>query len=63
MYSSTIRGTSNETRMAASRQSAALKINPGDGDHSRFARLVLPHLGDAYSLARWITGNPPTPKM
>jgi RNA polymerase sigma-70 factor (ECF subfamily) len=23
----------------------------------RVARLVLPHLGDAYSLARWITGN------
>jgi DNA-directed RNA polymerase specialized sigma24 family protein len=26
-------------------------------DHARFARVVLPHLGDAYSLARWITGN------
>ena len=26
-------------------------------DHARFARLVMPHLGDAYSLARWITGN------
>jgi len=26
-------------------------------DHARFARLVLPHLGDAYSLARWMTGN------
>src|SRR5882757_2386683 len=30
---------------------------PGHDDHARFARLVLPHLGDAYSLARWITGN------
>jgi len=30
---------------------------PGQDDHARFARLVLPHLGDAYSLARWITGN------
>jgi RNA polymerase sigma factor (sigma-70 family) len=29
----------------------------GDDDYARFARLVLPHLGDAYSLARWITGN------
>jgi RNA polymerase sigma factor (sigma-70 family) len=29
----------------------------GQDDHARFARLVLPHLGDAYSLARWITGN------
>jgi RNA polymerase sigma factor (sigma-70 family) len=30
---------------------------PGQDDQARFARLVLPHLGDAYSLARWITGN------
>jgi len=30
---------------------------PGDDDHARFARLVLTHLGDAYSLARWITGS------
>jgi RNA polymerase sigma factor (sigma-70 family) len=30
---------------------------PGQDDHERFARLVLPYLGDAYSLARWITGN------
>jgi RNA polymerase sigma factor (sigma-70 family) len=32
-------------------------IVPGHDDHARFARLVMPHLGDAYSLARWITGN------
>jgi RNA polymerase sigma-70 factor (ECF subfamily) len=29
----------------------------GDDDKTRFARIVLPHLADAYSLARWITGN------
>jgi RNA polymerase sigma factor (sigma-70 family) len=30
----------------------------GDEDHhQRFSRLVLPYLGDAYSLARWITAN------
>jgi RNA polymerase sigma-70 factor, ECF subfamily len=29
----------------------------GEDDNARFARLVLPHLADAYSLARWITGN------
>jgi RNA polymerase sigma factor (sigma-70 family) len=29
----------------------------GQDDHARFTRLVLPHLGDAYSLARWITGS------
>jgi RNA polymerase sigma factor (sigma-70 family) len=33
--------------------------NDADTDHGgeRFARLVLPHLADAYTLARWITGN------
>ncbi len=29
----------------------------GDDDNARFSSLVLPHLGDAYSLARWLTGN------
>ena len=29
----------------------------GDGDKARFANVVLPHLGDAYALARWLTGN------
>ena len=29
----------------------------GDDDNARFANVVLPHLGDAYALARWITGN------
>jgi RNA polymerase sigma factor (sigma-70 family) len=29
----------------------------GGDDHARFARLVMPHLGDAFALARWITGN------
>jgi RNA polymerase sigma factor (sigma-70 family) len=32
-------------------------IVPGEDDHARFASQVLPHLGDAYSLARWITGS------
>jgi RNA polymerase sigma factor (sigma-70 family) len=30
---------------------------PGQDDHTRFNNLILPHLNDAYSLARWITGN------
>jgi RNA polymerase sigma factor (sigma-70 family) len=30
---------------------------PAQDDHARFARLVLPHLGDAFSLARWITSK------
>src|SRR6202047_2717482 len=29
----------------------------GEDDRARFARIVLPHLADAYSLARWITGS------
>src|SRR5947207_12549232 len=29
----------------------------GDDDRVRFGNVVLPHLGDAYTLARWITGN------
>ena len=26
-------------------------------DYARFGAVVLPHLGDAYALARWLTGN------
>src|SRR5215813_9871278 len=33
-------------------------IAPIRDNHVRFTELVLPHLGDAFSLARWITGNP-----
>jgi RNA polymerase sigma factor (sigma-70 family) len=29
----------------------------GEDDRARFARVVLPHLADAYALARWLTGN------
>jgi RNA polymerase sigma factor (sigma-70 family) len=29
----------------------------GEDDDARFARVVLPHLADAYGLARWLTGN------
>jgi RNA polymerase sigma factor (sigma-70 family) len=29
----------------------------GDDSRARFERIVQPHLGDAYALARWITGN------
>src|SRR5262245_5818371 len=28
-----------------------------DGDEERFRTVVLPHLADAYALARWLTGN------
>jgi RNA polymerase sigma factor (sigma-70 family) len=29
----------------------------GDDDKARFARVVLPHLADAYALGRWLTGD------
>ncbi len=29
----------------------------GDDDRARFASVVLPHLGDAFALARWLTGE------
>jgi RNA polymerase sigma factor (sigma-70 family) len=29
----------------------------GNGDQARFRNVVLPHLADAYALARWLTGN------
>jgi len=29
----------------------------GDQDHARFQGVVLPHLADAYALARWLTGD------
>lgn len=44
--------------------SAPRNIPPAEGrreladDHERFRSVVLPHLSDAYSLARWLIGNP-----
>jgi len=32
-------------------------VKLGDDDNGRFADVVMPHLDDAYGLARWITGN------
>ena len=29
----------------------------GEEDHARFQGVVLPHLADAYALARWLTGD------
>jgi RNA polymerase sigma factor (sigma-70 family) len=33
------------------------RARSSEDDHTRFAKLALPHLGDAYSLALWITGS------
>ena len=34
-----------------------MESESSDDDRARFARVVLPHLADAYALARWLTGN------
>jgi DNA-directed RNA polymerase specialized sigma24 family protein len=36
--------------------SGGARLN-GHDDHARFARVVMPHLADAFALARWLTGN------
>jgi RNA polymerase sigma factor (sigma-70 family) len=49
MYSSFVRRTSGEAILPPPRQQVARAINTGD-DSARFKGMVLPHLGDAYSL-------------
>lgn len=59
MNSSTVRPTRNGTvPPAPARIPAANGINSGD-DNARFKSVVLPHLDNAYALARWLTGNRP----
>jgi RNA polymerase sigma factor (sigma-70 family) len=38
-------------------QNAALNRLNSNNSHARFRNVVLPHLDDAYGLARWLTGN------
>src|ERR1700693_5682336 len=49
--------TRSATISSAPLQEAAVKrISSGDA-HARFRSVVLPHLNDAYALARWLTGS------
>ena len=57
MDSLTVRPACNATISSAARRNAAVNRLSSDDDDARFRSAVLPHLGDAYSLARWITGN------
>jgi len=57
MDSLTVRPTCSGTISSAARRNAAVNRLSSDDDDARFRSAVLPHLGDAYSLARWITGN------
>jgi RNA polymerase sigma factor (sigma-70 family) len=56
MYSFSVRPTFGGTISPAEQQNAAAN-RISSGDDARFRSVVLPHLGDAYSLARWVTGN------
>jgi RNA polymerase sigma factor (sigma-70 family) len=57
MNSMTIRPTFNGTMQSARQQNTvADSVSPRE-DHVRFRNVVLPHLDDAYGLARWLTGN------
>jgi RNA polymerase sigma factor (sigma-70 family) len=55
--SMTIRPTFHGTTPSAPQQNIiADRVSPRE-DHVRFRNVVLPHLDDAYGLARWLTGN------
>jgi RNA polymerase sigma factor (sigma-70 family) len=57
MQSVAVRPTRSATTLAAPVQEAAVKrISSGDAN-ARFRSVVLPHLDDAYALARWLTGS------
>jgi RNA polymerase sigma-70 factor (ECF subfamily) len=59
------RSPADAGRAGAARRDGSARVAPGsrlmmtagEDDKAAFARIVLPHLTDAYSLARWITGN------
>jgi RNA polymerase sigma factor (sigma-70 family) len=51
-----VRPTFSGTISSPQQQDAVNRINSSD-DHARFRSVVLPHLDDAYGLARWLTGS------
>ena len=53
----TVRPIFNGTMQSAPQHNmVADRVSPRE-DHVRFSNVVLPHLDDAYELARWLTGN------
>src|SRR4029079_7014763 len=57
MNSRAIHPTCRGTSSSALQQNASVaRISSGDDD-ARFRSVVLPHLTDAYALARWLTSN------
>jgi RNA polymerase sigma-70 factor (ECF subfamily) len=49
--------TRSATTLSATLHDAAAKRFSSVDAHARFRRVVLPHLHDAYALARWLTGS------
>jgi RNA polymerase sigma factor (sigma-70 family) len=49
--------TRSATTSSATLHEAATKRLSSVDAHARFRRVVLPHLNDAYALARWLTGS------
>src|SRR5882724_9047628 len=48
----------SEDQVRDSQGEASASRNGGCEDSARFAKLVLPHLDDAFTLAVWLTDNP-----
>jgi RNA polymerase sigma-70 factor (ECF subfamily) len=57
MQSVAVRPTRSATTLAAPVQEAAVKRISSEDANARFKSVVLPHLDDAYALARWLTGS------
>jgi len=57
MDSLAVCSTYNGAISSAARRNEAVARLSSDDDNARFRSAVLSHLGDAYALARWITGN------
>ena len=52
-----VRPTCSGTTSSGSQRNAAVNGTRSGNDDLRFTTVVLPHLDDAYALARWLTGN------
>lgn len=50
--------TSGRDSVSGPRQVPTVDRRASADDHERFKSVVLPHLSDAYTLARWLIGNP-----
>jgi RNA polymerase sigma factor (sigma-70 family) len=58
MNSLAVRSSFGGITSSAPRKGQATNGGGSGDDHERFKSVVLPHLSDAYTLARWLTGSP-----